>query len=245
MHPVNVLVVDDEPLICWALKRRFSGRHMSVHTVGNCGEALGELREKPYGLVLLDIHLPDGNGLDLLKEIKEISPETKVIVISSDGTEQNRQRAFSGGASQFIEKPFNIKDITRVMESSFGEYSEKRKNERYLCHIPLRLEVADPSPPEDPFRLAFTSNVAIDVGTGGLRLYTGYPVKKGQRFKVRMATGDDPLSKFVLPDGVAEVVWVLPQDDGVVAGLRFLAEFLPTGPIPIRTFSPDTGESRS
>jgi CheY-like chemotaxis protein len=245
MHPVNVLVVDDEPLICWALKRRFSGQHMSVHTVGNCGEALGELREKPYGLVLLDIHLPDGNGLDLLKEIKEISPGTKVIVISSDGTEQNRQRAFSGGASQFIEKPFNIKDITRVMESSFGEYSEKRKNERYLCHIPLRLEVADPSPPEDPFRLAFTSNVAIDVGTGGLRLYTGYPVKKGQRFKVRMATGDDPLSKFVLPDGVAEVVWVLPQDDEVVAGLRFLAEFSQHGPIPIRTFSPDTGESRS
>jgi DNA-binding NtrC family response regulator len=35
MHPVNVLVVDDEPLICWALKRRFSGRHMSVHVVGN------------------------------------------------------------------------------------------------------------------------------------------------------------------------------------------------------------------
>lgn len=226
MHPVNVLVVDDEPLICWALKRRFSGRDMSVHTVGNCVEALGELSEKPYGLVLLDIHLPDGSGLDLLKEIKEISPGTKVIIISADGTEQNRQRAFSEGAIQFIEKPFNIKDITRVMESSFGEYSEKRKNERYLCHIPLRLEVADPSPLEDPFRLAFPSSVAIDVGTGGLRFYTENPVEKGQRFKVRMATGDNPLSKFVPPDAIAEVVWVLPQDNGVVAGLRFLAEFL-------------------
>jgi len=226
MHPVNVLVVDDEPLICWALKRRFSGRHMSVHTVGNCVEALGELRGKTYGLVLLDIHLPDGNGLDLLKEIKEISPGTKVIVISADGTEQNRQRAFSGGASQFIEKPFNINDLGRVMESSFGEYSEKRKNERYLCHIPLRLEAADPSPPEDPFRLAFLNSVAIDVGAGGLRLYTEYPVKKGQRFKMRMATGDDPLSKFVPPDAIAEVVWVLHQNNGMVAGLRFLAEFL-------------------
>lgn len=226
MHPVNVLVVDDEPLICWALKRRFSGPHMSVHAVGNCVEALGELREKPYGLVLLDIHLPDGNGLDLLREIKEISPGTKVIVISADGTEQNRQRAFSGGAFQFIEKPFNINDITRMIESSFGEFSEKRKNERYLCHIPLRLEVADPSPAEDPFRLAFLGSVAIDVGRGGLRLYTENPVKKGQRFKMRIATGDDPLSKFVPPDAIAEVMWVLHQDDGVVAGLRFLAEFL-------------------
>jgi CheY-like chemotaxis protein len=228
MRPVNVLVVDDEPLVCWALKRRFSGRHLSVHTVGNCVEALGELREKPYGLVLLDIHLPDGNGLDLLKEIKEISPGTKVIVISADGTEQNRQRAFSGGAFQFIEKPFNINDITRVMESSFGEYSEKRKNERYLCHIPLCLSVADPSPSEDPSRLDILNGVAVDVGTGGLRLFTEYPVKKGQRFRVRIATGDEPLSGFLPPDGVAEVVWVLHQDDGVVAGVRFLAEFFPT-----------------
>ncbi len=226
MHPVNVLVVDDEPLICWALKRRFSGRHMSVHVVGNGMEALGELREKQYGLVLLDIHLPDGNGLDLLKEIKEISPETKVIVISADGTEQNRQRAFSGGAFQFLEKKFNIKDLGLVMESSFGEYSEKRKNERYLCHIPLCLSVADPSPSEDSSRLDILSGVAVDVGTGGLRLFTEYPVKQGQRFKVRIATGDEPLSGFLPPDGVAEVVWVLHQDDGVVAGLRYLAEFL-------------------
>ncbi|MGA6993033.1 MAG: response regulator [Candidatus Deferrimicrobiaceae bacterium] len=226
MHPVNVLVVDDEPLICWALKRRFSGRDMSVHVVGNCVEALVELREKPYGLVFLDIHLPDGNGLDLLEEIKEISPGTRVIVISADGTEQNRQRAFAGGAFQFVEKPFNINDITRLVESSFGEYTEKRKYARYLCHFPLHLEVADPVPAEGPFRLAFLKGVAIDVGTGGIRLYAECPVEKGQRLKMRIATGDDPLSKFVPPDAIAEVVWVLHQDDGVVTGLRFLAEFL-------------------
>jgi CheY-like chemotaxis protein len=226
MQSVNVLVVDDEPLICWALKRHISGRQMSVHAVGNCVEALGELRENPYGVVLLDIHLPDGNGLDLLKEIKEISPGTKVIVLSADGTEQNRQRAFSGGASQFIEKPFNINDITRVIESSFGEYPERRRYERYLCHIPLHLGVTDPSPAEDPYPLAFLSSTAIDVGTGGIRLHTGYPMKKGERFRLRIATGDDPLSKFVPPDTIALVVWVLHQDDGVVAGLRFPADIL-------------------
>lgn len=227
MHPVNVLVVDDEPLICWALKRRFSSRNMSVHAVGNCVEALCKLREKPYGLVFLDIHLPDGSGLDLQKKIKEISPGTKVIVISADGTEQNRQRAFSGGAFQFLEKPFNVKDLDRVLESSFGEYTEKRNNERYLCHIPLRIEVAEPPHAEDPLSLAILSGVAVDVGTGGLRLFTKYPVEKGKRFKVNIATGDDPLSVFVPPKAVAEVVWVLPQDDGVIAGLRFLSELLP------------------
>jgi CheY-like chemotaxis protein len=235
MQSVNVLVVDDEPLICWALKRHISGRQMSVHAVGNCMEALGELREKPYGIVLLDIHLPDGNGLDLLKEIKEISPGTKVIVLSADGTEQNRQRAFSGGASQFIEKPFNINDITRVIESSFGEYPERRRYERYLCHIPLLLEVADPSPGEDSSRLALLRSAAIDVGPGGTRLYTGYPVKKGERFKLRIATGDDPLSKFIPQGTIAEVVWVLHHDDGVVAGLRFPADF----PLPSSYSSPN------
>ncbi len=222
MHPVNVLVVDDEPLICWALKRRFSDRDMYVHTVGNCVEALGELRTKQYGLVLLDIHLPDGNGLDLLRDIREISPETKVIVISADGAEQNRQRAFSGGAVQFIEKPFSINDITRVLESSFGEYSEKRKHERYLCHIPLWFSVADPSPTGGPSPPDILSGVATDIGTDGLRFYTKYPVEKGKRFKLRIVTGGDPLSGFLPQDAVAEVIWVFPQDDGVVAGLRFL-----------------------
>lgn len=225
MQPVDVLVVDDEPLICWALKRRFSVRHMSVHVVGNCGDALARLREKPYGLVLLDIHLPDGDGLDLLPEIRAISPDTRVIVISADATEQNRRRALSGGAIQFIEKPFNINDITRMVESSFGEYPEKRKYARYICHFPLRLEAACPVPPDGHPRTALLGSVAVDVGTGGVRLYTGYPMEKGQRFRLRMEGGDDPLSKFVPPDAIAEVIWVLRQDDGVVAGLRFLSEF--------------------
>lgn len=228
MHSVKVLVVDDEPLLCWALKKRFSARNISVHAVGNGKEALGELRENRYGMVLLDIHLPDGNGLDLLGEIRKISPGTKVIVISADGTERNRERAFSEGAYQFLEKPFNIRDLDRVMESSFGAYSEKRKNDRYLCHIPLRIEAAGPPQAADTLRPDILTGIAVDVGSGGLRLHTEYPVETGRRFRLRVATGCDPLSGFVPPDCVAEVVWTLPRDEGVVAGVRFVAELLPS-----------------
>jgi CheY-like chemotaxis protein len=69
MPSKSVLVVDDDKLICWALEKEFAGLGLSVHVVESGANALAELRGQPYDLVFLDIHLPDMNGLELLKQI--------------------------------------------------------------------------------------------------------------------------------------------------------------------------------
>lgn len=223
MSPGKLLVVDDDKLICWALAKEFANLALPARFVGNARDALAELRSGSYSLILLDINLPDGNGIELLDEISRLSPITSVIILSADASDENRRRAISGGAVQFIEKPFDISDIHRVLRSMTGDYSPKRKCPRYFCRIPIRLSVVTPVPEESGLDLLNLGGQMADVGTGGLRVHTEYPLRAGQRIRARTEAQSDPLSKFLPPRGIAEVVWVTPSDSAVTAGLRFLS----------------------
>ncbi len=74
--------------------------------------------------MFLDIHLPDGNGIDLLREIDKISPNAIVIVMSGDASDTNRQRAYNGGAVQFLEKPFDLADLREMIEELESEETD-------------------------------------------------------------------------------------------------------------------------
>lgn len=115
-----VLVVDDDPLIRWALEREFSSLGATVTLTGSGKTALDEIRAIRYDLVFLDIHLPDANGIDLLGAIAAVSPATRVIVMSADADEENRQRSMAGGALQFVEKPFDLPVLHGLVRSALG-----------------------------------------------------------------------------------------------------------------------------
>lgn len=112
-----ILIVDDDKLMRWGLEKAVSGRNHIVTSVSNGTDALLEIRAMHYHWVFLDINLPDLNGFEVLREIVRTSPETIVIVITADNTEDNRQKAMTGGAFGFIGKPFGIPEIREVMES--------------------------------------------------------------------------------------------------------------------------------
>lgn len=115
---MKVLIVDDNQLVCWGLGRTLSRRGIFHLAVENGKDAMSEIRRTFYDLVFLDIRLPDANGLELLPEILRISPVTKVIIISSDGSESNVQRALSGGALRFMEKPYSSEQLLEVLEAA-------------------------------------------------------------------------------------------------------------------------------
>jgi DNA-binding response OmpR family regulator len=117
MTSMKVLIVDDNRLLCWALGRTLSRKNIVHHAVEDGKNALAEVRGTFYDLVFLDIHLPDANGLDLLQEIRRISPDTKVVILSSDGSENNIRRAHAAGAMWFIEKPYDNSEMTEVLEA--------------------------------------------------------------------------------------------------------------------------------
>jgi len=221
MSPVKLLVVDDDELLGWALEREFSSRDIAIRTVGNAREALAELRNASYDLVFLDIHLPDANGIELLEEIGRISSDSKIVVMSADATDQNRQRALSGGAVQFLEKPFDLSEIHSVLRNVSSRFPHGRQHPRYVCRIPLRISIVSPSLDEAQFDLQSLNGLAADFGVGGLRIHTEYPLQVGQQIRTRAASENDLFRRFVPPESHAEVVWVAPTPDGVMAGLKF------------------------
>jgi CheY-like chemotaxis protein len=235
----KILVVDDDKLICWALQREFVSLNITTHIVETATDALAELRNDSFDLVFLDIHLPDGNGIELLEEVRRISPNAKIAIMSSDASEMNQEKAFTGGALQFLEKPLDLSEIHGILKSTLGEHANKRKHPRHICRIPIRISIVEPAPEEAQYDLRNLNGLMAEFGSGGFRLRTEYPLQVGQHVRVRADTENDRFRRFVPPDSRAEVVWVEPVQDSIVAGLKFVNRATPA-----RTSSPGTAGSR-
>ena len=102
----KILVIDDEVFSREYFQKILEKLGPQVKTASTASEGLKAFQESPYALVILDIRLPDGNGIEILKQIKESNPLTPIIVITAYGTVENAVRAMKLGAFDFLLKPF-------------------------------------------------------------------------------------------------------------------------------------------
>ncbi len=107
---MKVLVVDDDPHVRRFLRASLAGHGHTVVEATTVGEALAELRRDPPAIVLLDLGLPDGDGLDVLRALR---PETTtpVIVLSARGQEGDKVVALDAGADDYLTKPFGTSEL--------------------------------------------------------------------------------------------------------------------------------------
>jgi DNA-binding response OmpR family regulator len=119
-EPYSILVVDDNRLICWGLKKVVSAQGLSVTTVITGGDAIAEVCKISYDAVFVDINLPDISGFELLRKIKDLSPGTRVIMMTADNTDDNRRKAMESGAARFMGKPFSNHEIREVLRDVVG-----------------------------------------------------------------------------------------------------------------------------
>ncbi len=121
----EILVVDDEPQMVIAVQETLKRRGYRITAAGSGMEALCRLREKHFNLVLTDMRMPEVNGLDLLKKVKTLSPQTPVILLTAYGTIQNAVDAMRHGAFDYLLKPFSSESleavVRRALESSCGK----------------------------------------------------------------------------------------------------------------------------
>lgn len=105
----RILVVDDEPAIVRAVRANLSrhGFRVDVATTGQ--EALEHAQARP-DLILLDLGLPDGDGLEVIRSIREQS-DTPIIVLSARGAEREKVRALDLGADDYLTKPFGLEEL--------------------------------------------------------------------------------------------------------------------------------------
>lgn len=111
MAKEKILIVDDEPMIRWTLNEALRGWDYEPIEAGTVAGALDSFESDHPVAVLLDINLPDGSGLDALKEIKNRQPQAVVIMITANVLVEDTLAALRGGAYDFIGKPINLNEL--------------------------------------------------------------------------------------------------------------------------------------
>jgi two-component system OmpR family response regulator len=115
---INVLIIDDEKDICYLLSRLLKQKGIQAEYVYTLTEAKSHLayKNKPR-IIFLDNHLPDGLGVNFIRNIKKSHPLAKIIMITAHDTTTDREKAFSEGVDYFIGKPFSRESIFEILQA--------------------------------------------------------------------------------------------------------------------------------
>ena len=128
METMQVLVVDDEEPIRRLVEKELAAERRRITTAGSVEAALKRFRRETYDVVLLDMRLPDGSGLDLLIQFQELAPEVQVIIITGHGDVDNAVQAMKMGAYDYMTKPFALDHLSLVMEKAYQRTCLQREN---------------------------------------------------------------------------------------------------------------------
>ncbi len=112
--PANILIVEDESGIVDFLRDNLREDEHRVRAVGNVREALAVLKVERHDIILVDVGLPDGSGLDVVRAIRSGEagdPGAGVILLTARAEEQDRLRGFARGADDYVPKPFSYPEL--------------------------------------------------------------------------------------------------------------------------------------
>jgi two-component system, NtrC family, response regulator AtoC len=135
----TILIVDDERGVRQSFNMVLK-EHYRLYFAEDGNTALNIFNQKQIDLVLLDILLPDLDGLDLLKQFKEIEPETEIIMVSALKEIASAVRAMKRGAFDYITKPFEVDDLLAVVKRAL----ERKKLQKEIIYLRDELERYQP-----------------------------------------------------------------------------------------------------
>ncbi|HEY0264055.1 MAG TPA: sigma-54 dependent transcriptional regulator [Granulicella sp.] len=116
LQPLQLLIVDDDDSVRHACCEIAGGMGFHIASARNVPEARAILQQQPIDLLLLDLRLPGGSGLELLEEIKSLHPETGVVVMTAFATVSSAVEAMRIGAGDYLTKPFALEELTAVLD---------------------------------------------------------------------------------------------------------------------------------
>jgi len=114
----KVLLVDDEKDFIEALGERMGNRGMNVSTTTSAKDALKKVEEEPYDAIILDLQMPEMDGIEALKAIKKKNPDMQVILLTGHATVEKGIEAMKLGAMDLIEKPADIETIAEKIKKA-------------------------------------------------------------------------------------------------------------------------------
>ena len=124
----SVLIIDDEAEIRESLQTLLEMEGFEVETAVSGEDGLGQMAERPFDLVLLDLTLPGRNGMEILAEIRSHDSRLPVIMITAYGTVENAVRAMQSGAANFVQKPWDNEKLLADVRAAVGWRRAEEEN---------------------------------------------------------------------------------------------------------------------
>ena len=132
----KVLIVDDDESILWILQRMFKDKKIETVEARDGKSALEMLKDQDLSIAIMDIRMPEKDGLDVLREIKETGCQTPIIIMTAQGTMKNAVEAMKHGAFDYITKPFDIGELEILVDRAL----EHRKLKQEVANLKDRLK---------------------------------------------------------------------------------------------------------
>ncbi|MDB5309190.1 MAG: glnG 2 [Gemmataceae bacterium] len=151
----KLLVVDDEPIICHSFRRVFATPEVGVLTAGTVAEGWRRVQQDRPDVIVLDLQLPDGSGLDLFDRVRQADPKRPVILITAHGTTETAIEAMKRGAFDYLPKPIDLE----VMSSLLGRAFEAARLMREPAALP-----DDPAPDRIVGRTPVVQEMCKQIG---------------------------------------------------------------------------------
>jgi DNA-binding NtrC family response regulator len=133
--PIRLFIVDDDEPLRQTLTSRFQRQGMQVVAGASMAEALGLAKSHSFDVALLDLHLPDGSGVDLLAQLKIDQPDIEALMLTGHGSVETAIQALKLGAYDYLTKPFHLPELEIHIQKAFEKVRLARRERQWVEQI--------------------------------------------------------------------------------------------------------------
>jgi DNA-binding NtrC family response regulator len=138
--PLRLLIVDDDDLLRQALARRFERQGLAVTVAASGAEAVARAEAGRHDVALLDLHLPDTSGIDVLAKLKEAQPELEALMLTAHGSIETAIQAMRRGAYDYLTKPVNPAELEIHIQKAFEKVQLHRRERQWPLLLAFESE---------------------------------------------------------------------------------------------------------
>jgi len=137
---MKILLIEDDVDLQHTITEFLTKEKMIVEVAATCAKAIDKLISFPYDCIILDMMLPDGNGMDVLKEIKKLQIATAVVILSAKSSVEDKVEGLTIGADDYLAKPFHFAELLARLKVAIRKNNKLEANKLVFKNISVYID---------------------------------------------------------------------------------------------------------